>query len=260
MHSQISPISAIVITFNEEANISRCLKSLDFADEIVVVDSFSADQTLVIAQAHDAKVMQQKFLGHVEQKNFATRQASHDWILSLDADEEISPELRKSILSARTEGLRADAYSVNRRSFYLTDWFMQGGWYPDRKIRLFNRTRACWTGRNPHDHVRIEPGARVVHLQGDLLHYPYHDLSDHLERIQSYSTIAARGKAGKRVTSLHLIGHPAAKFLKAYLLKGAILQGTRGLIFSVMAALSVFMKYAKLWELRNCASDGPERH
>jgi glycosyltransferase involved in cell wall biosynthesis len=245
-------LSTVIITFNEEKNIERCLKSAaPVSDEIVVVDSSSSDRTVDIARKCGGRVIQHAFEGHVQQKNFALAQASNDWVLALDADECVSPELAEGIMRFKMSDEAVDACYVSRRTFYLTDWFTRGGWYPDRKIRLFSKKQARWEGRNPHDYVQPAPTARVGFIHGDLLHYTYADLTQHVERIQSFSGIAAAEKQGRHVCGVRfrVFVNPIFKFVKTYFYQKAFLEGTRGFVFSVMASFSVFLKYAKLWEL-----------
>ena len=169
-------ISVAIITFNEEKNIKRCIDSISkLADEIVVVDSLSSDNTCSIAKSLNATVIDQKFLGHIAQKQLAVDNCKNNWILSLDADEEISEELEKSIMNLIKNTFEYDAYSLNRVSFHLGVWIRHGGWYPDKKIRLFNKAKAYWGGYNPHDKVIVN--GNIGHLQGDLLHYVFKDYS-----------------------------------------------------------------------------------
>ena len=241
-------ITVAVITKNEEANIARCLASVPFADEIVVVDSGSTDDTVAIARRFTDRVVQREWLGHVEQKQVAVDLASHDWILSLDADEEVGPPLRGLIEGLRQAGGQADAYTVCRRTFYLGRWINHSGWYPDRRIRLFDRRRARWGGRNPHDEVICD--GTVAQLPGDLNHYSYRDLDHHLSRINEYTTIMAREhwERGKRATLADVVLRPPFAFVKKYLLQRGFLDGRHGFVVCALTAYYVFCKYAKLWE------------
>lgn len=246
-------ISTIIITYNEQDNIEECLKSvLPFSDEIVVVDSFSTDKTITIAKKYTKKIYKQKFLGHVQQKNFAIKKAKYNWIFAIDADERASQKLQKTILNLKKKGFEKDGYSVNRLTYYLTDWMKAGGWYPDKKIRLFHKEKGFWAGENPHDYIKI-PSGNVGNTKANLLHYTYKNLTDHLKQINKFATIAAQEKSKKKkpFVILHLFFNPIFKFIKTYFFQGACLKGTRGFIFSVMASFSVFIKYAKLWELKH---------
>ena len=242
-------ISATIITYNEENNIKRCIESLDFCDEIVVVDSLSQDRTVEIAKELGAKVYDQKFLGHIAQKQLAVDKASNDWILSLDADEEVSPELKKSILELQEKCFDKDAYAMNRISFHLGRWIRHGGWYPDRKIRLFNRQKAHWGGYNPHDKVIVN--GSVGRLKGDLKHYVFKDLRQNIDANNSYSSIMAEDlyKNGVKFSMTKLLLKPVGKFLEVYIYKRGFLDGMPGFIIAVGASYSMFLKFAKLWEL-----------
>jgi glycosyltransferase involved in cell wall biosynthesis len=181
-------ISACIISFNEERKIKNCLESLSsVADEIIVVDSLSTDNTLDIAGKYTNQIYNQKFLGHIEQKNFAVAKANHDWILSLDCDERLSEELQQSILSVKDSLDQADAYCMSRKTFYLYRW-LNHCWYPDIKTRLFNRKTSYWGGTNPHDHI-ITRGDNVVRLKGDIHHYSFDSISDHLQTIDKFTEI-----------------------------------------------------------------------
>ncbi len=238
---------------DEADNIAACLASADFAEEWIVVDSHSRDATREIAAKAGARVIERDWPGHVEQKNFAIGQAANDWVLCLDADERVSPELRASILAAldRAGGFDGgpDGYEMARRTWYLGRWIRRGGWYPDRKVRLYRRSKGRWGGVNPHDHVRVD--GRVERLAGDLLHYSYRSISDHLRTIDSFTTIAAREKhaAGRRAGVLDLTLRPFGKFLRMYVAKLGFLEGRAGFVVAVTGAFYVFLKYAKLWDL-----------
>ena len=242
-------ISATIITFNEEKNIARCLKSLSFCDEIVVVDSLSTDKTVEIAKSFGAKVIDQKFLGHIAQKQLAVDNATHNWILSLDADEEISQELKENILKLKKEGFKCDAYEMNRISFHLGRWIKHGGWYPDRKVRLFNKQKAHWGGYNPHDKVIVE--GKICRLKGDIKHYVFKDLRHNIDTNNSYSSIMAEDlfKKGVKFSYTKLFLKPIGKFLEVYIYKRGFLDGLPGFIIAVGASYSMFLKFAKLWEL-----------
>ena len=244
-------ISATIITYNEEKNIKRCIDSLDFVDEIVVIDSLSSDNTCAIAKELGAKVIDQKFLGHIDQKQLAVKNATHDWILSLDADEEVSDELKASILKLIKSPLKHDAYEMKRVSFHLGRWIRHGGWYPDKKIRFFNKQKAHWGGYNPHDKVIVE--GTVGQLEGDLKHYVFKDLRHNIDTNNSYSSIMAEDlyKNGKKFSYFKLFLKPVGKFLEVYLYKRGFLDGMAGFIIAVGASYSMFLKFAKLWELQN---------
>ncbi len=249
--AQPVPLSVCVITLNEEDHIGRCLDSVSWADDLVVVDSGSDDRTVEIAEDHGARVMYNEWPGHVQQKQFATDQANHDWVLSLDADEWLSEELATDIRN-KFNGSTPDSHTVfqmNRLSWYLDRWMYHGGWQPDWKIRLFHRQETYWGGQDPHD--RVIPAEETRSLNGYLLHHPYEDLSDHLSYLDNYTSIMAEEKRdeGEKATLLTAWSHATWKFGRDYLLKRGFLDGSTGFINAVMASFYVFMKYAKLRQL-----------
>jgi glycosyltransferase involved in cell wall biosynthesis len=244
-------ISAALITYNEEKNIKRCIDSLDFVDEIVIVDSLSSDKTCSIAKELGATIIDQKFLGHIEQKQLAVENCTHEWILSLDADEEVSPELKASIQELIKEPLAYEAYEMKRISFHLGRWIRHGGWYPDKKIRFFNKNHASWGGYNPHDKIIVN--GEVGKLSGDLKHYVFTNLRHNIDTNNSYSSIMAEDllKGNKKFCYLKLFFKPIGKFLEVYLYKRGFLDGIPGFIIAIGASYSMFLKFAKLWELEN---------
>lgn len=244
-------ISAAIITYNEESNIKRCMDSLDFVDEIIIVDSLSSDNTCKIAKDLGAIIIDQKFLGHIAQKQLAVDNCNNEWILSLDADEEVSKELKKEILALISKPLKHDAYLMPRVSFHLGAWIRHGGWYPDAKIRLFNKTKAHWGGYNPHDKVIVN--GTVGKLKGDLKHYVFDNLRHNVDTNNSYSSIMAEdlNKNNKKFSFLKLIFKPLGKFLETYIYKRGFLDGMPGFIIAIGAAYSMFLKFAKLWEAQN---------
>jgi glycosyltransferase involved in cell wall biosynthesis len=246
--STIKALSAVIITYNEERNIARCLDSLaGVVDEVVVVDSFSTDGTEAICREKGARFLQRAFDGYGVQKNFALDQAAHDRVLSLDADEALSPALRASILAARADWTH-DAYTMNRLTNYAGHWVRHGGWYPDRKLRLFDRRRARWTDAALHEKVEPAPGATVRHLAGDLLHYSYYSVEEHVERTRRYAAISARAavQRGRRGGWVKVWLGPAATFLRMYFLKAGFLDGRAGWHVARISALETWWKY---WEV-----------
>lgn len=246
-------ISAVIITFNEERNIDRCLSSLNgIADEIVVVDSFSTDATRDICTAHNVRFEEHKFEGHIEQKNYAISLAKNDWVLSLDADEEITEELKASILEAKNlQGF--DAFELKRLTNFCGKWVRHCGWYPDKKVRLWNRTMGQWGGQNPHDKVVMQSGVKIGQLRGDLLHYSFYELSEHIAQIQKFSSIAAEAafRNGKRANMMtNIIIGPFYTFIKKFILQAGFLDGYTGFIISMNTAYSKFLKYIKLREIQ----------
>ncbi len=247
------PLSVCIVAMNEADRIADCLRSADFADEWIVIDSHSTDATREVAAELGARVIERDWPGHVAQKNFAIDQAAHDWVLCLDADERVSPELRAAVLAALEESDPPNGFECARRTLYLGRWIRHGGWYPDRKLRLFRRSCGRWGGVDPHDRVAVE-GA-VGRLRGDLLHHSYRSLSDHLRTIDSFTTIAAREKhaRGRRASVVDLTLRPLWKFLRMYVLKAGFRDGLPGFVVAVTGSFYVFLKYAKLRELTAAA-------
>ena len=245
-------ISAVIITFNEERNIGRCLDSLnEVADEVVVVDSFSTDRTKEICNSKGASFIQNPFEGHIEQKNYAMSRANHDYVLSLDADESLSEELKKSILSVKNNW-NHNGYSFNRLTNYCGNWIRYCGWYPDRKLRLWDRRKGGWGGVNPHDKVIMDKESSISHLSGDLLHYSYYTIGQNISQINSFSDIAARAeyeKGKKANLVIDVLLNPPCTFIKKYFVKLGILDGYYGFVISIISAFGKFLKYAKLREL-----------
>lgn len=250
-------ISAVIITYNEERNIGRCINSLvDVADEIVVVDSYSKDRTREICYEKGVRVVEHPFKSHIDQKNFAVTQASYDIVLSLDADEYLSEELTKCILDVK-EKWPYEAFSMNRLSNYGGKWIRHGNWYPDKKIRLWNRRIGLWGGENPHDMVIIKRGVKVKHLNGDILHRAYTDSAETLSKIQNYSEIFARESVGRKTSSVpKIIVRSTFAFLKSYILKRGFMDGFEGLMVAMAVSNHVFYKYAKLYEANHRALMG----
>jgi glycosyltransferase involved in cell wall biosynthesis len=245
-------LSVVIITYNEERNIARCLDSLkEIADEIVVVDSFSKDKTVDICKSYGVKIIQHAFEGHIEQKNYALKQASFPFALSLDADEALSDELQKSIIAVKSNW-QFDGYRMNRLTNYCGAWIRHGSWYPDRKLRLFDIRNGKWIGVNPHDrYVLTEKSAGVGYIKGDILHYSYYSISDHIKQIDYFTEISARilYEKGKKPSFLKLLFSPVFKFIRDYVLKGGWLDGYYGFVICVISSCAVFIKHVKLREL-----------
>ncbi len=244
-------LSVVIITFNEEKNIKRCLESVrPIADEIVVVDSFSTDRTEEICNEYNVKFIEHKFDGHIEQKNWAAAQAAYDYILSLDADEALSEELSNSIKKVKTTW-DSDGYEMNRMTNYCGKWIKHCGWYPDKKLRLWNRTKGNWGGVNPHDKYELQKGSTTKHLKGDLLHYSYYSISDHVNQMQKFTDISARMKyeKGKNISVFMIVIRIFFSFFKKYFIKLGILDGYYGFVISVLFVYTNFLKDIKLREL-----------
>jgi glycosyltransferase involved in cell wall biosynthesis len=243
-------LSVVIITFNEEKNIVRCIDSVKtLADEIIVVDSFSSDNTRGLCETMGVKFVGHKFEGFTEQKKFAVGQATNDYILALDADEQLSLELTESIRSVKNDW-KADGYSMNRLNSYAGKWIKSCGWYPDTKIRLWNRRKGNWGGGLVHETVIMEEGSKIFHLDGDLLHHAYDNASQLIQKMQQqYADLFADEHAHKQqVSTFKIIYKTIASFFKSYIVKGGIWDGYEGLVISVSNANGVFYKYAKLLE------------
>lgn len=259
-----APLSVCVLACNEEADLERCLHAVAWADEIVVlVDDKSRDATESVARRLASRVERRAYAGDVEQKRSCAALAKHDWILIVDPDEVVSTALAESIrASLQSESVASSGpvgYRVNRATFHLGRWIRHGDFYPDWKLRLYRRSRARWTGRDPHG--RIEVDGPVGSLEGDLLHYSYRDLADQIARIQFFSDQAAAAlvREGTVFRIRNLVLRPPARFVRCYLLRRGFLDGMPGFIIAVASAFYVFLKYAKLWERSRASGDGDRR-
>ena len=244
-------ISATIITFNEEANIKAACESLAWADEIVVVDSNSTDATRQVAEACGARVLVNSWPGFGAQKQFAVNQAAHDWIFSLDADERVSDELRDSLAALKQKPDLADGYLIPRRTFYQQRWIRGGGWYPDRQLRFFDRTKGHWKQRHIHESVEMNAGARVSELKGDLLHYTSPDAAHHHRMIgERYAPLAAQQmfEDGRRTSVFAVASAGPAAFVRSFILKGGFRDGFAGFTIASFAAHHAFLKHLMLWE------------
>ena len=246
-------ISGVVITLNEEDNIERCLRSMEgIVDEIVVVDSFSTDRTEELCKQFDVNFIQNEFGGMSQQKQFASSHAKYDFVLSLDADEALSDKLRESLLDLKNNGVDHKAYSMNRLTSYCGKWIHHSGWYPDRKVRFFDRHHARFGGENPHDKVIPNDGVKVKRINGDILHYSFPTIKSHAETANKFSEIAAKEavKKGRKINIvLHIILNPIWTFFNRYIIRLGILDGLEGLIISTLSAYANFLKYTKIWFL-----------
>jgi len=247
----VPKLSVTVIAKNEAADIGGALTSVAWADEIVVVDSESTDDTVAIARRHTDRVVVRKWPGYVDQKNYAASIASHDWILSLDADERVTPPLADEIRARLAAGPREAAFRIPRVTWHLGQWIRTTDWFPDYQLRLYDRQSARWTGRYVHEAVTVR--GSIGTLTGELQHYAYRDIADHLETIDRYTTYAAgqMHEEGRRAGLLQIAGHPPLAFLRNYLAHGGIRDGVPGFIISALNAYYVFLKFAKLWELQH---------
>ncbi len=238
-------ISAAIITYNEERNIARAIESLRCCDEIVVIDSGSSDRTVELALNHGARVIETHWRGYAAQKNFAAEACEHPWVLSIDADEALSEALEGEIWQLKKNGPTADGYTMPRLAQYLGRWILHSGWYPDRKVRLFDRSKAEWVGEFVHESVHVD--GRVGDLETNLLHYTCSSLSEHLKTMDRYTTLAAEQIVSQKqpVRWRSMAIDPAWTFFKSYIIQRGFLDGPEGLAIAYMAAIYTFLKYAK---------------
>lgn len=243
-------ISAVIITHNEEKKIGQCLDGLkDVADEIVVVDSFSTDQTAAICALHNVKFFQRNWDDYSSAKNYGNSKATNDWVLSIDADEALSDELKKSVIGVKNKNAIGN-YKFNRLTNYCGKWIRHCGWYPDTKTRLFNRNECSWQGVI-HEILIISSSRSAIFLKGDLLHYSYDSIEGHIEQQKRYAEIAAQNmnKQGRSSNLLHVYLKPLFKFLRDYIFLLGFLDGKYGFIISKISAKATYKKYARLREL-----------
>jgi len=241
-------ISAVIITYNEEMFIDKCLASIeDLVDEIVVVDSFSMDSTEEICKKYNARFIKHKFEGYRDQKNFALQFASYKNILSLDADEALSDELRDSIQAVKNNW-EYNGYYVNRRNYYCGQWIQHSHWYPDKQLRLFNSDSGRWGELNLHERFKMSNGDKVGKLKGDLVHWPYSTYQEHVDKMHKFSLIAAEEfhKAGKKATIFTPYIHLIWGFLRTYIIKLGFLDGRNGFLICSLYASATFKKYNNL--------------
>lgn len=246
----MAKLSVVVICFNEEAILEKCLSAVQWADEIVVVDSFSTDRTLEIARKYTSRVFQKEWRGYAQQKALALHHASHPWILSLDADEVVSPELAREIRSLLAGEPDLAGFRIPRMAFYLGR-FLRHCWYPDFKVRLFQKALGRWSEHDVHETVLLDgPCGKLKH---PLLHYSFPSIRDHLETMQEYTTLGAESlaRSGRSFSLARLLGSPLAMFFQHYVGKRGFLDGIPGLVASVLSAFHEFVKYAKLYELED---------
>jgi glycosyltransferase involved in cell wall biosynthesis len=255
----MSKITAYILTFNEESNIERCIRSLTgVIDEILVVDSVSKDGTREICQRFpELRFIEQAFLGYSQQRNFAIGLASHEWILTIDADEALSTELRNSILTLKQEGMPMDGYSMNRLNWYCGDFIRHGTWYPDRSVRLFRRSKGRYTGSHVHEKMDLDPDAKTQWIKGDLLHYSFPSINFQVQKNLKYSSLMARQnqEKGKKATLFKLVFNPFFAFFNHYLIRLGFLDGIRGYYIAKQSAFYTFLKYAKMRQLEENGSE-----
>lgn len=251
-------LAAVIITFNEERNIARCLASVkNVVDEIVVVDSFSTDKTAEICQSFGVKFVQHPFHGHIEQKNYAITKANTPHILSLDADEALTPPLQKAIQQVKQDWTH-DAYQFKRCTNFCGKWVRHGSWYPDKKLRLWDARKGRWQGLNPHDRFELDNGTNgtTKYIPHEIAHYSYYTLEEYQAQIAKFSTISAKAllKKGKKAKWHHLLFNPFWRWLKGFVLKGGFMLGKTGWIIEKGAAYETYLKYQKLREMQKASS------
>jgi len=242
-------LSVIIITYNEENKIRDCLESVKWADEIVVVDSFSTDNTLSICKEYTPNVIQRKWEGFASQKDFALKQASNNWILSIDADERVTPELKEEIISICQSTQNADGYKIPRRNHLIGKWIKSCFWYPDYQLRLFQKDKVEMNFVSVHEGFIIKGKEGIC--KGDLIHYTFDNLHDAFSKINTYSSLAAKDRfEKKRIRAIDFIFHPLAAFLTDFISRKGYKDGVYGLIVSLINAITNLMMYMKMWELQ----------
>ena len=247
------PLSLSIVSMNEETNLRRCLQSAaDLATEIVVVDSGSTDKTCDVAREFGALVQHQDWLGHRDQKQVALNLCTQPWVLVMDCDEELSPELRDSLqrFFAAEDNRRPDGASMNRLTWFMQRWIRHGDWYPDRKLRLFRREKAKAGGEPEHDKFELAPGSNTVHLRGDLLHYSFRDIRHYLSKQIQFTEefLKRERKAGRGFSLFHAISRPLWRFFRAYVLRLGALDGFPGLWIAGATAFFTFVRYSRTFE------------
>jgi len=250
------PISVVIITFNEEKNIERCLRAVQgIADEIIVLDSLSTDRTKEICQQFEVTFIEQPFLGYVEQKNKALEYTTFPHILSLDADEVLSDELKESILNIKNNWL-FDGYCLNRLTNYCGSWVYHCGWYPDQKLRLFDKRKGKWQGNTIHERYLLNDNSAPQHISGDLLHYSYYSIDQHIDQIKKFTTMMAQVQfqKGKKPGWGKIILNPLWCFIRQYFIRLGFLDGYHGLVICTLSACANFIKYAKTRDLFSAQS------
>lgn len=248
----MNTLSVVIITFNEERNIKRCLDSVVLvADEIIVVDSHSTDATEAICDRYGVKFFTQDWLGYIDQKNLANDLATCDLILSIDADEALSKELAESIQKIKNQDIENKAFPMNRLMNYCGKWIRHCGWYPDTKVRIFRRGQAEWTGKKVHETLSLAENTEIVHLDGDLLHYSFYTIEEHRRQNEKFARLSAEeiAEAGKKVSLFKASSHAAWRFIRDFIFKGGFLDGRTGLTICKINARGVWLKYKTAIEL-----------
>ncbi len=250
-------ISCFVVCCNEEKHIARCLSSIIWCDEIIVIDSGSTDRTLEIARQYTDRVIHREWSGYVNQKRAGLEQCTQEWVLNIDADEEVSPGLRAEIEQIASQGASCDGYYINRVVYYLGRWWRKGGWYPEYRLRFCRRNVTTWGGRDPHEKA-VVPG-QTAFLTGEIYHYTYEDTADHVARLNAHSSSAAQSlfSEGQRSSLSKIFFNPLIRLVKFYFLRKGYREGIPGLMVAFLEAHYVFLKYLKLWELARSSKRAP---
>ncbi len=239
-------ITALVIAFNEEKNILGCLESIKWVDEIIVVDSFSTDKTVELARNFTDKVIQRKWEGFSSQRKFSLEQAGNEWILSLDADERITDELKNSILKIIETDTTYSGFKIARRNYFLGKWIKSAFWYPDHQMRFFRKSKARMEDKLIHEGFEIDGDVGII--DGDIIHYSYSSLEDAISKINKYSSLAAKQKADKRVGVLDIFLRPLSAFITDFISRKGYKDGFHGFLVSWMNSMTTLMTYTKIWE------------
>jgi glycosyltransferase involved in cell wall biosynthesis len=249
----MTTLSVVIITYNEERNIERCIRSVrPVADEIIVLDSFSTDTTPALVRRLGGCLHQRSYTGYGAQKNAAMDLASNDYILFLDADELLSDELCAGIVTEKEKGFTGDGYTMNRLNNYCGHWIYHGSWYPDKKLRIAHRRKSWWSEDFVHESLVMDEGAKVSHLKGNLLHYTYSNMDEHIEKNNRYSTLSAEWmhRNGRTTHGSRIFFNPFWAFFTSYIIRGGFLDGFYGFVIAVNIAHLTFLKYVKLYQLQ----------
>ena len=244
-------LSVVIITYNEEKNIGRCIDSVkEVADEIIVVDSFSEDRTEEICKNHGIRFIQQKWEGYSKTKNYANQLAQYDYIFSIDADEALSDELKENISSLKEQGFRG-VYEFSRRTNYCGKWIRHGGWYPDKKIRLFDKNNTRWDGAYIHEMLVFDKDTDITFIKGDILHYSYYTIGEHINQLNKFTDIGATEafSNSKRSGLIKILFSPILKFIKDFVFRLGFLDGYHGFLIAYISSSATFLKYVKLKQL-----------
>lgn len=250
-------VSAVLVCCDEEENVERCLQSLAWADEIIVVDSFSQDRTVELCRKYTSRIFQREWSGMVQQRAYAVSLAQNEWVFAIDADEVVTEKLRDEVLTRLSEDKNENSgYYIKRHPYYLGRWINHGGWYPDFKLRLFRKDKAYVGGENPHDKCFVH--GKTARLKGEMIHYPYKNISRQLRTINTYSDIVSERLFRKESAFplVKMLFKPPVKFLETYIYKLGFLDELPGFVISVLSSYYIFMKYAKLWEKRKAVRHG----